>query len=484
MHNERFERDDPGIEVFDVEAPRASRSRTDRAAADRRRRGVNWRPISLLAAAALAAVAVVALADYRPSALPSPSAATTTATPVATTASPSPTAEAASAPATLGPYWPAQIDLPVITVPAEAARVAAIQPDTSVLPAGSSSGPFLYWPLADAPRTVNLVDIGRNTQTAQPLPLKKGEQFMGSATDGAWLAVVAGEADRRCGPDMPWRLLVARVGPDGLPVGGTGGFAQVARGKAIGHKVPDQGDCLVTPAPQFKLVAGRLAWTEESSSGGGSVVRVRALDQGGTTSFASEQHAVELALSAEAVAWVASPDPTAGAFPAAMPRPGVARPDWQVMEVGPGDAAPHSVDLGVSGTGGGVPLPQVVLNGSAVVASLVGQDLSTASVVQVDAAGLTVIDDGSHGRSCTASAAADGVVLLACGWPGITRTFNGQDTPVWMGAAWTPSGGLRVVTLGTDEPTTAYGVLAAPGWAVLVGDQSWTAIPMSALTPP
>lgn len=481
MHDGRWERDRRGIEVFDVEAPGPSGSRTRRPkpGAKGGRRRVSWRPLSLVAIAALAAVAVAALAD-RPSPVPSPLTAQTTATPAAPTASPSPATEEPSAPATLGPYWPAQIGLPLITVPADAARLTVRQPDVSASPAGSASGPFIYSPFAlgEAPDSVGMLDVGRGTQYTLPLPLKTGESLVGSRTDGTWLAVGVQGQDPNDATTMPWRLLVARLSPDGHAVGGAGGFAQVAAGKEVGRKIAGQ-DGLLMRAPQFELVAGRLVWAEESPSGAGSVVRVRALDSRHTTTFKLKQYAAQLALSADAVAWLESPDPAAADYPPGIVPPAGA-PAWQVMEVGPGDAEPHWVDIGVHGTQGGVPMPQIVLNSSAVVATLFGQDGSPTKVVQVDPAGLTVIDDGSHGRACTASAASDGVVLLACGWPGITRASNGQTNPLYLGATWTPSRGLRVITIGSDEPPTAYGILAQAGWALLVGDQ-WTAIPMSAL---
>jgi hypothetical protein len=315
MHDGRWERGNSGVEVFDVETPRAARPRTaraDRTPGARRRRGFNWRPLSLLAMATLTAVAVVALADKSPIALPAPSAALATATPTATTAPPEPTGETPSAVATLGPYWPAQIDLPLITVPADATHIANFQLDSPPSPSGPPIGPFTYGVRGDTPDEISVIDLGRGgSSTLAPLPLKTGEQLFGVSSDGSWAAILVAETGgTKCGRTMPWRLLAARVGPDGLPVGGTRGFAQLASGTRIAYRLPSQSDCVAAPTP-FGLDGGRLAWSEPAAKGRGSVVKVRALDGGGTAIYASDQYVIDLEVSADAVAWVQSPDPLA-----------------------------------------------------------------------------------------------------------------------------------------------------------------------------
>ena len=93
-----------------------------------------------------------------------------------------------------------------------------------------------------------------------------------------------------------------------------------------------------------------------------------------------------------------------------------------------------------------------------------------------------VIEPASDGRSCRAWDAAGGALLLTCAWPNLVMPGDGSD--VSQGAVWTAAKGLKVVTVGSDEPTLAWTLVAQSGWAVLYGSAGHTAVPLSALTPP
>lgn len=470
-------------EVFDVEPPplpRRSRATTGRGSA-RSWMDRLWRPLSLVGVAILAAVLVGVLSSQpTPSVQPAVAVATDTATVTPTLTAAASATGAPSALATLGPDWQAQIDLPVAALSPDLARTASMaatvptDPAPSGSPSGSPRGPFLYHP-GGAPQSIAVLDIGRATSSVLSAPVKTGEFITATVTDGSWLAVEI-TAEQPCAPSVLWRLLVVRL-VSGMPVSGAKGFKEIARGAVTGRVMNGQ-DCPQSAPPPIALVAGRIAWVQERDGGKSSAVEVRDLaGTGGQWTFLSDQHVVELALSSEAMAWVESSDPLALQSQWSGARAGIARPDWVAKVAGLSDRAAHEVELVPGATIPPTPpVPTIVLDGSAVIATLFSPDLTRSSVVRADASGRTVIDPWGTEHSCAAQSAVGGVVLLICQWPAIVRSADGQDSPLMLPAVWTRSAGLRVLTFRVDEPTEAMWAASWSGWAILGGRLSWTAV--------
>ncbi len=374
----------------------------------------------------------------------------------------------------------------MITVPAAAARFAAGYPGPSASPSGSATGPYWYEQYEVNPDLISVIDIGAGTQASFTVPLKKDESTRGMRTDGTWLAMIVAVGAVDCPTTVHWRLLVTRLGPDGLPDTGAGGFAEVAHGSTAGQKIPGQ-ECAVVVLPAFDLEAGRLAWIEDVGASGSAV---HVMDLSGAPrddEYRFKRHAYGLALSREAVAWIEYSDLMALLPQTGMqPSEGAELPDWHVMEAELGDPMAHPVDLGGSGDASAPRgQPAILLDGSAVVAMTYLEATNTTTIVRSNpAAAPTVIDDGHQGRVCRASDAVGGVLLLVCEWPNLNVSSDGSESPLSMGAVWTAAKGLRAVTVGADGPTQAWTLLHLSGWAVLFGSQGYTAIPMSALTAP
>ncbi|MFN8632031.1 MAG: hypothetical protein U0838_17445 [Chloroflexota bacterium] len=481
--------------VIDIDAPFERHAPVLRSTGEPPRAGGRspWRVLGLLGALVLAAVVVVALADFRPSPEVAPSSAPASEA-VAITPGPTATPEPSPTPfdgptpaATVGPYWPAQINLPVLTIPAEDARMAVQDPTLAAPSSGNAKGPFVYLPFADPNGESRVIDIGNNTASPMRISQKQEEQYWTTVADGRWLAIllVAG-VDINCPKSLAWRIVATPLRQDGQIDVEAGGFAEIARGVAKGVEIPGQ-DCPLTWAPAMRLAGGVLGWIEDPVKGSaGSVIHLRDLRGGGDREIKTQHHAINLALSTEAVAWVESAD-LVGILTGAsgITGDGSQRFEWSGMEASLRDpaAAPFRFTRGTAGAG---PMPpSLVLDGAAVVTTAWGGDSNAAAVTRIAVDGSSeVIDDGAHGRECTAVDAAGGVVLLRCYWPDLIVMQDGNDRPLAMAAVWTASSGLRVVTVGQAMPLESWSVEVRAGWAILSGMNGYTAIPMSALGAP
>jgi hypothetical protein len=453
-------------------------------------RRVPWRPIGLLLAVVAAGAVVVGLADYRPSPELRPSQAPASELAAVT---PEPTASEDPSPSlpdgampTVGPYWPAQINLPVLTVAQQDVRHADQMPPLETPPGDARTGPYVYMAFFDPDGNPGVIDLGNNTVSSFKNPLKSSEQNWTTQTDGEWLAMLALQSDGSCPKRAPWRLLVAPLDARGQVDTAAGGFSEAARGVIQGTTIPDQPDCPWIQAPSMMLQAGVLAWVQDPVAGSqGSVIHLLNLRAGTERRIKTKHHALTVALSAEAVGWLESPSPNGElAYMGWMPQDGSAMPEWYGMEASLSDpsSAPFAF---IRSDSTNVRPPQILMFGSAVVATTFDFSSGGATIVLMRPDGTSeVIDRGAEDRRCEPAAAGDGEVLLRCVWQ-LTMSVGGNDgMPLAMAAVWTPDAGLRAVTVGQDAPLSSWEVAERGGWAILSNDSGFTAIPISKLTAP
>ena len=237
--------------------------------------------------------------------------------------------------------------------------------------------------------------------------------------------------------------------------------------------------CEKAAVPVFAMADGRIAYSRPGSvAGDPDTVVVHAM---GTLArdlrFDASAHVVQLALSADAVAWVESGNGRTNGNVI----------DWRLMQATLGDAAAMPVDIGETADQRklGIP-PTIALAGSTLIASRDVASAVAGTTVRVDA-GYPTIDPGANGRSCSVIGATGAVVVLAC--DALVRDPSGSPVPHGFLAAWSQSQGLRAIAVGPliPEPTDAW---VRDGWLVWFGvdraDSSvldFAGIPLTALEP-
>ncbi len=413
---------------------------------------------------------------------------TLTGTPPSPTSSPTPTPSSTA---------PALVDegMPVMEVPSAAIRMSPI-PDTPGVHAGAApTGPYAYLQGFGSgllsSRTLFVADAGGGSERAVPVALAAGEQIDEVRTDGSWIVVaVSGPAtpgatssgltcSQQESQPRAWRILAAPLSADGLP---SGSFRKIDAGVATrAFEVPGSAGlaCPYPATPPVAIAASEVAYAVEAA-GSASTVLVRPLPTGtfGLTfarTYASPSQVYQIALSSTAVAW----SETANGLTDG-PTPG-----WRVMtasimsgtphQVGP--LSPHRVPLGVVAGPAHEALPSLLLDGTAVIASLDQFSGVSGTVVRVDGDTVETVDPGHANRQCEAVGADGGLVLLDCNG----TTMSGDTAtaiPSWV-AVWSAASGLR--SLGDGA---AMGIEA--GWAVWTGGDAnghpvLVGVPLSAL---
>ena len=417
------------------------------------------------------ATALVAGCGSQPATLaPSAMAVASAPTPALTGTPPSP---ATTAPTPSSPT-PAIVDegMPVLVVPSAAIRMAPI-PDSPGVQAGAApTGPYAYLQGFGSgllgSRTLYVADAGGGSERAVPLPLAADEQIDEVQTDGAWIVVAvsgpakpgASQSGLTCrqqeSQPRAWRILAAPLGADGLP---SDSFRKIDAGVASrAFEVPGaQGlDCPYPATPPVALAAPEVAYAVEAS-GAASTVVVRPLPTGtfGLTwarTYSSPSQVYQVALSATAVAW----SETANGLTHGH------APDWRVMTASITTGSPRQVPLGVVAGPAHVFPPSLLLDGTAVVASLDQFSGVSGTVVRVNGDTVETVDPGHANRQCEAVGADGGLVLLDCN--GTTMIGDTATAiPSWV-AVWSAGSGLRALGGG---PAVAVGI--ANGWAVGTG---------------
>ena len=376
------------------------------------------------------------------------------------------------------------LGMPALSVPANLLRVAPLNDyPPQVQSGGAPTGPYAYVRASNA-GSILVADAGGGSVREVPVPLAAGEQIRQIAVDGSWLVVVTAQPGVPCGLPTPtrvrWRIFAAPLGSDGLP---TGAFHQVDAGTATRSFIlpGNQGLSCAEPAiPPLALAAGRVAYGVEAPGGNdpaASQVRVRSLVDGSLfRTIAAPAQVYAVALSSSAVAWVE----TANGVTSGQ------QVDWRVMEAllpaGPAAAVP----VGETGGAAHPETPGIVLDGTALVASLDQFEASSGTVVRVAGGEVTTLDPGHPQRNCGAVGAEGGLVVLDCNGSviqGDTATATGG----WL-AVWSPMTGLRAVT-GHALPTDVSQVSLATGWVLWMGTDAsggpvLAALPLAALATP
>ncbi len=395
------------------------------------------------------------------------------------------TAPAASEGPSLAAATPSVVlGMPALSVPANLLRVAPLNDYPPQVQSGRApTGPYAYVRASNA-GSILVADAGGGSVREVPVPLAAGEQIRQIAVDGSWLVVVTAQPGVPCALPTPtrvrWRILAAPLGSDALP---TGAFHQVDAGTATRSFIlpGNQGLSCAEPAiPPLALAAGRVAYGVEAPGGNdpaASQVRVRSLVDGSLfRTIAAPAQVYAVALSSSAVAWVE----TANGVTSGQ------QVDWRVMEAllpaGPAAAVP----VGETGGAAHPETPGIVLDGTALVASLDQFEASSGTVVRVAGGEVTTLDPGHPQRNCGAVGAEGGLVVLDCNGSviqGDTATATGG----WL-AVWSPMTGLRAVT-GHALPTDVSQVSLATGWVLWMGTDASggpvvAALPLAALATP
>ncbi len=441
-------------------------------------------PAVMLIAALVAACGSTTVSPVPPSS-PQGTILPVPATPVALPSpTPGPTLSPASSPS---PATPVIVDegMPSMVVPPAATRMAPI-PDSSGVQAGDTpTGPYAYVQGIGS-RTLYVADAGGGSERVVPLPLAVDEQIDEVRTDGSWIVVaVSGPATPgatssgltcRQQEQQPraWRILSAPLGADGLP---SDSFRKIDAGVASrAFEVPGAKGlaCPYPATPPVALAAPEVAYAVEAS-GAASTVVVRALPTGTLIqTYASPSQVYQIALSSTAVAW----SETANGLTDEQ------TPDWRVMtasittgsshQVGP--LTPHQVPLGIVAGPAHEPLPSLLLDGNALIASLDQFSGVSGTVVRVNGDTVETVDPGHANRQCAAVGAEGGLVLLSCN--GTTMSGDvATGSRSWV-AVWSAASGLRALSDGTAigiEAGWAVWTVGPNGYAVLVG------VPLSTL---
>ncbi len=395
------------------------------------------------------------------------------------------TAPAATQGPSVAPATPSvDLGMPALSVPANQLRVAPLNDyPPQVQSGGAPTAPYAYLQGSGAVSLL-VADAGGGSVRNVPLPLAAGEQIREVSADGTWLVVVTAQPGVPCALPTPtrvsWRILAAPLGSDGLP---TGAFHQVDAGTATRSFIlpGNQGLSCAEPAiAPLALAAGRVAYGVEAPSGtdlAASQVRVHSLADGSfVRTLAAPAQVYAVALSSSAVAWVE----TANGVTSGQ------RVDWRVMEAllpaGPAAAVP----LGETGGATHPEPPGIVLDGTALVASLDQYEASSGTVVRVVGREVATLDPGHTQRNCGAVGAQGGLVVLECNGSviqGDTATATGG----WL-AVWSSATGLRAVT-GHALPTDVSQVSLVNGWVLWMGTDAsggpvLAALPLAALVTP
>lgn len=417
-------------------------------------------------AAALALAAILAegcAASLTPTATP---ASIATVTP---TAQVSPTNTAASftvrPSASLSP-----IDgMIVFPVPSNVVLAADIPDSPGVQAGGTPSGPYAYLTTSIKLGTSEAVglfvaDAGGGSERPVAVPLAANDQIDPVLVGDGWIVVLVGhstappptEGGVPCngteGFPIVWRILVARLGANGEPSTPWRTLDQGTARRRWGP--PGAGEwCYPVQTPPVAIAADRLAYAIESATSAtpdASTVVLRSLADGSVVrTYAASQQVEQVVLSTTDVAWTQSANIWSASTNTLIE--GQSTPDWRVMTVSLTDTAARQVPS--SAPSGEVWPSQLTIDGSAVIDS--SDWLGVARVGEDDRARTTVIDPGVAGRTCTASGADDGLVLLAC------QDEAGQ---AWT-AVWTAATGMRALSvLGTTD--TGFQSLQ-DGWLLL-----------------
>ena len=376
--------------------------------------------------------------------------------------------------------------MPVVAVPPAAIRMSPIPDSPGVQAGGTPTGPYAYLQGFGSgllgSRTLYVADAGGGSERAVPLALAAGEQIDEVQTDGAWIVVAvsgpatpgASENGLTCrqqeSQPRAWRILAAPLGADGLP---SGSFRKIDAGVATrAFEVPGaQGlDCPYPATPPVALAASEVAYAVEAP-GAASTVAVRSLPVGLmlVRTYSSPSQVYQVALSSTAVAW----SETANGLTHGQ------APDWRVMTASITSGSPHQVPLGVVAGPAHVFAPSLLLDGTAVVASLDQFSGVSGTVVRVNGDTVETVDPGHANRQCEAVGADGGLVLLDCN--GTTMIGDTATAiPSWV-AVWSAGSGLRALGGG---PAVAVGI--ANGWAVGTGADAnghavLVGVPLSAL---
>jgi hypothetical protein len=397
-------------------------------------RPARWRGVRLAGGLALAgtlALGVLAVVMWpRPSGVATPSGSAGMPSPIAS-----------SSPAS---SWPAELGMPVVTVPSASVRQTTVQ-DLMAERAGSApAGPFAYL-VGSGDTSIRVVDIGGGSVRTSASPTHADERVIAVLHDDRWLVIETATPLDACQPPVAtragWRILAASLGSDGMP----GAFDVVDSGVASWpFLLPGSFgmDCAHPVPPPLALNAGIVAYAIDETGGAGpaTTVVIRPLDLPPGSccqTLTASRQVVQLALSPTAVAWVESAN---GLKPDDVP-------DWRVVEGTLADGATAAVPVGETAGKAHEELPFIVLDGTAVLASLDQYEASSGTVVRVDGGRIETVDPGHANRSCGAVWGGGGVAVLVCS--GILPDPGSSPMDQQWLATWSAEAGLRAVAAGS-----------------------------------
>ena len=330
--------------------------------------------------------------------------------------------------------------------------LAADIPDTPGTQAGRTpSGPYAYLTTYLKIGTSGVVglfvaDAGGGSERPVDVPLAANDKIDSVLVGGGWISVLVGhsmgpqpsEGGVPCsgneGQPVAWRILVARLGANGEPSTPWRTLDQGTARRRWGP--PGAGEwCYPVQTPPAAMAADHVAYGIESATPttpDASTIVVRSLADGSVVrTFAASQQVEQVVLSATDVAWTQSANIWSASTNTVVE--GQSTPDWRVMTASIDNRSARQVPS--SAPAAQVWPSQLAIDGSAVIES---SDWSgVARVVADDRARTTVIDPGVAGRTCAASAADAGLILLAC------QDEAGQG---WT-AVWTAGTGLRALSV-------------------------------------
>lgn len=348
--------------------------------------------------------------------------------------------------------------MPVVRIPPSGLLSAGAADGPTPQSGGHPTGPYVYGPGLSY-RGLVVADVGGGSVRSVSIAQTATERIGPILSDGSWLVVmlwahtgprpmpggVPCQGDE--GQPIAWRILVARLGDDGLP---SSAWRTLDRGVAArAFRPPRAGEyCDGPQVPELAVASGMVAYAIEaptSANPEASRILVRSIGDGviRRTAFVSEQVYPHLALSQVALAWETSANDLAASR----------RPDWRIWEASLLDAHAVAIDAGLSATATRWFAPPITLDGPALVAAI--EDPNRAAMVRIDGAVRQTIIPPSANRRCEPAAADGGLAVLLC-----SGTAGGQWT-----AIWTASGGVRALDVGGSTGT--YPVTLTREWLIV-----------------
>ncbi len=310
---------------------------------------------------------------------------------------------------------------------------------------GTPTGPYVYLgadPVNQSAYRLSVVDLSGGSVRYVPLPSRPAESVAYALVTGGRLVVLLRRQEgwppeqlgMPCsssnGRPITWRLLVARLGSDGLPAQG---WWQVDAGVATRPFTdPNAGvtchDPLVPPVTVAGDAGSLVAYATDHPSAAysaGSRIVLRSLASGTVERVIDTATTVTaLALSATSVAWVESPDADA---PGPVTR-------WRVMRAPVGTGVASEVPLAVPGRIWRYAPQNIMLDGDAVLTNPGARVIGWGIAVRSQGSSVVALNP-SGSPYCTVFGASLGVAVLAC-------RSEGTDDHV---ATWSATHGLRVL---------------------------------------